>query len=151
MIGIGNPFRRDDGVGPAVAAEVQRLSLAGVRVLTASDDPAALIDAWAGADLAVVVDAAVMTAAGANTTAGRIRRWTPGSADPPVPVSSHALDLPTTYALSQVLGRVPQRLVVLAVEAAEVGFGVTLTPAVAAAVPTVVAAVLAEIGQVTSG
>jgi hydrogenase maturation protease len=141
VIGVGNPFRRDDGVGPAVAAEVERLSLDAVRVLTVSDDPTELIDAWAGVELAVVIDAAV----DGDAVPGRIRRWTPGGDDPPAPVSSHALDLPAAYALAQVLGRIPQQLVVFAVDAAEVGFGVTLTPAVTAAVPTVVAAVLSEV------
>lgn len=147
VIGLGNPFRSDDGVGPAVADELERLSLDGVRVLTVSDDPTELIDAWAGVELAVVVDAGVDPAGDGNTTPGRIRRWTPDADDPPAPVSSHVLDLPATYALGRVLGRIPQRLVVFAVDAAEVGYGVTLTPAVAAAVPTVAAAVLSEIGR----
>ncbi|WP_460356669.1 hydrogenase maturation protease [Mycobacterium sp. ZZG] len=141
VIGVGNPFRRDDGIGPAVAAEVGKLSLRGVRVMVATDDPAEMIDAWDGTELTVVVDAA----AGDDAVPGRIRRWTPEAGLRPATVSTHALDLPAAYALGQVLGRAPRRLVVLAVDAAEVAFGDGLSSALTAAVPTVVAAVVSEL------
>lgn len=32
VIGIGNELRRDDGIGPAVAAEIQHRDIPGVRV-----------------------------------------------------------------------------------------------------------------------
>ena len=34
VVGIGNPFRGDDGVGPLVASRVARLGLPGVQVVT---------------------------------------------------------------------------------------------------------------------
>ncbi len=37
-------------------------------------------------------------------------------------------DLPSTYALGAAIGRVPARLVVLTVDAADVGHGVGLSP-----------------------
>ncbi|CAN3127421.1 Hydrogenase 2 maturation endopeptidase [Mycobacterium sp. smrl_JER01] len=143
MIGIGNPFRCDDGIGPAVATELERASLDGVRVLTSTGDPAELLTAWTGVDVAIIVDAGV----GAHLIPGRIRRWRPGAGPAPAAVSSHTLDLPATCALGEALGRMPRRLVVLTVDAAEVGFGATLSPAVAAVVPAVVAAVCTEIGR----
>jgi len=57
VIGIGNPFRNDDGIGPAAAAQIEGLRLPGVRVVMSDGEPAGLLEAWAGADLAVVVDA----------------------------------------------------------------------------------------------
>ena len=41
VIGIGNDFRRDDGVGLAVADEIAKRDIAGVRVVTALGDPGA--------------------------------------------------------------------------------------------------------------
>ncbi|KRE33639.1 hypothetical protein ASG82_21385 [Mycobacterium sp. Soil538] len=139
VIGIGNEFRRDDGIGPAVAEAIRRLD-EDVDVRTVSDDPAALLDAWDGIELAVIVDAT----AGEGAVGGRLRRWAPDQT-PPAAVSSHALDLTAVHALGRVLGRTPQRLVVFTVDAADVGHGVGLTPAVAAAVPRVVSAIVAEI------
>jgi hydrogenase maturation protease len=141
VIGIGNSFRRDDGVGLAVADEIAKRGLSGVRVVTAIGEPGAILDAWSGADLAVVADAAM----GDRAAPGRIRRWTPGDVEGPAVVSSHALGLPQTYALGEALGQIPHRLVVFSVDVADVGQGPGLTPAVEAAVPEVVDAILAEL------
>jgi hydrogenase maturation protease len=143
VIGIGNNFRRDDGVGLAVADQIAERALPGVRVVTAIGEPTALLEAWSGATRAVVVDAA----AGNGSTAGRIRRWTARDLDGAAVVSSHALGLAQTCALGEALARMPDELVVFTVEAADTGHGVGMTPAVAAAVTDVVDAVLAELNQ----
>jgi hydrogenase maturation protease len=141
VIGIGNSYRRDDGVGLAVADEIAKRGLPDVRVVTAIGEPGAILDAWTGVELAVVVDAAL----GGAGTPGRIRRWTPGDVEGPAVVSSHALGLPQTYALGEALRQIPDRLVVLSVDVADVGQGPGLTPAVEAAIPEVVDAILAEL------
>ena len=138
VIGIGNAYRRDDGVGLAVAADIDKRNLPGVRVVTAIGEPGALIDAWSGASRAVLVDAAMHE----GSTPGRIRRWVPGNGEPGAVVSSHSLGLPQTYALGQALGQIPEELVVITVDAADVDHGFGLTSAVAAAVPEVVEEVL---------
>ncbi|KGI67441.1 hydrogenase maturation protease [Mycolicibacterium rufum] len=141
VIGIGNEFRRDDGIGPAVAAAVSRLDLPGVTVHSSVGDPGDLLDAWDGVDVAVIVDAV----AGPDAHPGRLRRWTPGFERSPASVSSHALEPFSTHALGVALGRVPQDLVVLTVDVADVGHGVGLSPAVLAAVRTAATAVVEEI------
>jgi hydrogenase maturation protease len=143
VIGIGNSFRRDDGVGLAVAQEVARRRPPGVRVITATGEPGGLLDAWTGADLAVVVDAAV----GDDVQPGRIGRWTPGETDACGMVSSHAFGIPQAFALGQALGQTPDRLVVFTVGIVHTDHGPGLTPEVAAAVPAVVTAVSAELRQ----
>ncbi|MCZ0730891.1 hydrogenase maturation protease [Mycolicibacterium iranicum] len=141
VIGVGNDFRRDDGIGPAVAAEIARRGLLGVEVQTAAGDPIELLDAWDGVALCVIVDAAV----GDGVEPGRIRRWSPGDWRADAAVSSHTLDVPATYALGEALGRLPRKLLVVTVDAADVGHGIGLSPALADAVPAVTSAVLAEI------
>jgi hydrogenase maturation protease len=141
VIGIGNEYRRDDGVGLAVADEIAKRELPGVRVLKAIGEPGAILDAWTGAPIVVVVDAAM----GEGSVPGRIRRWTPGDDAESGVVSSHALGLPQTYALGQALGQIPEALVVLTVDVADTGHGVGLTSAVAEAIPKVIEAVLAEL------
>ena len=140
VIGVGNVFRRDDGVGHAVAAEIAREHIPGVRVTTDIGDPGSMLDTWAGADLAIVVDAAV----GRGGAPGTIRRWTPTDPREPRAVSSHAFGVAQAYSLGEALGRLPQHLTVFTVDIADVGHGDTLTPAVASAVPRVVEAVRAE-------
>jgi hydrogenase maturation protease len=70
VIGLGNDYRRDDGVGPIIAAAVNDKALPGVRVVTGVADPMSLVEAWSPAALAVLVDAAITSA----STPGRIHR-----------------------------------------------------------------------------
>lgn len=144
VIGLGNVYRRDDGIGPRVAAACRRCVPAAVRVVTEVGDPAVLLNAWTGASLAVVIDAAVAR----PSQPGRIRRYTASDFTGPdvaVGVSSHGLDLARVYALGRAVGVIPAELVVFTVDAADTGYGVGLTPAVAAALPEVTARVIAEI------
>jgi hydrogenase maturation protease len=141
VIGIGNEYRRDDGVGPAVAAAIDERALPGVRVVTAIQDPISLLDVWSGVALAVVIDAAVAS----PSAPGRIHRITVSDVTSADGVSTHGLDVTQVLALGQALGRAPDQLVVFTVEAADIGHGVGLTPQVSAAVPEVVASAVAEI------
>lgn len=136
VIGVGNPSRRDDGVGPAVAARIAGRELPGVRVMQCPAEPTALLDAWEGADLAVVVDAVV------GELPGRVRTCAPAELVEAHPVSSHDLGLARTYELAAVLGRAPQSLVVVAVDVADTGHGPGLSPSVAAALGEAERAVL---------
>jgi hydrogenase maturation protease len=140
VIGVGNPYRRDDGVGPLVADEVARR---GGNAVRSDGEPAGLLLAWQDADVAVVVDAVVCE----PSMPGRIHRATVDDLPPARGgASSHGLGIPDAVALARAVGRMPRRLVVYAVEAADVGLGVGLTPEVAAAVPRVVDRVLSEFG-----
>lgn len=141
VIGVGNTFRRDDGVGLAVAEEIAQRNLPGVQVITDVGDPGTILDTWAGARLAVVVDAAM----GTGASPGRIRRWTPGEEAAMNVVTSHTMGLSQAYALGEALGQMPDRLVILSIDVANADHGVGLTPIVAATVPRMVEAVLAEL------
>ncbi len=147
VIGIGNPYRCDDGIGPAAAAALDELRLPYAEVVTADGEPAALIEAWSGRELAMIIDAVRCE----PSTPGRIWRSTDadlsGSA---AAASSHALGIPDALRLGQALGRVPGRLVVFAVEAARLDLGAGLSPAVSAAVPRVVQAVLGELAALAA-
>jgi hydrogenase maturation protease len=122
VIGVGNPYRRDDGIGPAVAAGIGGLHLPGVRVTLSDGDPAGLLDAWTGVPLAVVADAVLCE----PSAPGRIWRSVAGSLPGDgAAASSHGLGVPDALRLGQVLDRLPGRLVVITVEAASLGLGVT--------------------------
>ena len=145
VIGIGNCYRRDDGLGPAVAAEIERRHLPGVRVVMSDGDPAGL-DAWAGAcGWAIIVDAA--RGEPALSPPGRVHRAAPGELDRASLASSHGLGLPEALGLGRALGRCPGQVVIFTVGAADLRPGTGLSAAVAAVVPGVVAAVVAELLQ----
>lgn len=142
VVGLGNRYRRDDGVGVAVAAALDDLTLPNVAVRTGISDPMGLLEAWTGAELALIIDAAIVT----PSTPGRIRRCDVRDLPAqPEGLSSHTVDIGRTHALGQALGRVPGTLAVFTIEAADTGHGIGLTPRVARAVPEVVGMIVAEI------
>jgi hydrogenase maturation protease len=142
VIGVGNEYRCDDGVGPAVASRIDRLRLPGVLVTVCDGEPTGLLDVWAGAELAIVIDAVLCE----PSTPGRVWRTTVDALrGVTTATSSHALGIPDAVPLGRALGRVPRELVVLAVEAACLDLGVGLSQPVAAAIPEVIQAVRAEL------
>ena len=145
VIGVGNEFRRDDGAGPAVVARLRGHLPDDVCLLVSDGEPTRLIEAWAGAPVAVIVDAVRAEPA----VPGRLHRLVLHRADAtvPQPASSHGLGLDCAIGLGQALDRMPGMLILHAVEAADIGQGTGLTPAVAAAIDTLAAAVLDDLGS----
>lgn len=151
LVGIGNAFRSDDGVGPVVVRAAARALAGGEATGSAAEvdivelaDPASLIDAIEGADRAVVVDAmASGRSPGAVTTIDATHDplpatgWAAGG--------THALGLAAAIELGRTLGRLPGRLLVVGVEVGDTRPGDRLTPDVAAAVTPAVDAVLAAL------
>jgi hydrogenase maturation protease len=142
VIGIGNPYRRDDGVGPIVADAIDQLHLPGVRVVISDGEPISLLAAWEDAPLAIVVDAIRQE----PPCPGRIHRLTTSQlASEGTGTSSHGFGVPYALRLSGALYRQPGHLVVIAVEGADFTDGAGLSGPVSAAVPDTVAAVRAEL------
>jgi hydrogenase maturation protease len=132
VIGLGNPYRRDDGLGPVVVSLLADRKLPGVTLAGCDGEPTRLIELWTGAALAVVVDA-VRTA---RTRPGRVHRlsaYHPAVRGGAATTSSHGIALGEAVDLARVLDRLPDRLLVFAVETDQVGFGVGLSPPVAEA------------------
>ncbi|WP_082958082.1 hydrogenase maturation protease [Mycobacterium alsense] len=146
IVGLGNVYRRDDGVGVAAATALGRLGIPNVVVRTDIADPMSLLEAWTDARLAVIIDAALAN----PSRPGRIRRceWHDVAAQPDE-LSSHSIDVARTHTLGRALGRVPVRLAVFTVEVEDTGHGAGLSPRVARAVPEVVRLVAAEIRPVS--
>ncbi|HJY59877.1 MAG TPA: hydrogenase maturation protease [Streptosporangiaceae bacterium] len=150
IIGIGNEFRRDDGAGPAVVSALRDLAPPpGVELMITDGEPARLIQAWTGARLAVVVDAVRAQ----PPSPGRVHRFV---LDRPRTgagrtASSHGFGLDDAVSLAAALDRMPGRLIVHAIEAADLTQGLGLTPLVAAAVGTVARAILDDIRVFSDG
>jgi len=159
VIGIGNEFRRDDGAGPAVVTRLRDLAPSGVRFVVTDGEPTRLVEAWTGAALAVVVDAvrALPPYPGpsypGSPRPGQVHRFVvdrqrPGTGQA---ASSHGLGLDDAVRLAIALDRMPARLIVHAIEAADLTQGPGLTPPVAAAVGAVASAVLDDLGPYLQG
>jgi hydrogenase maturation protease len=135
VIGVGNPYRRDDGVGPAVVDRLRRRGLAGVTLAECDGEPTRLLDLWAGVDIAVVVDA-VRTSSPRPGVIHRRSLLHP-SLGGGTAASSHVMDLGESVALAAALDRLPGTLLLFAVEAADTSLGVGLSPEVEVAVSVI--------------
>jgi hydrogenase maturation protease len=138
VIGVGNPYRSDDGVGPAVVELLRDKDIPGVELECALGETAELIELWTGATVAFVVDA--VRAQPAHP--GRVHHLVPDFA-PPRAASSHGPGLGEAVELARALGRLPGRLELFAVEVERVGHGQGLSVPVAAAARHVVEAISA--------
>jgi hydrogenase maturation protease len=133
IIGVGNEYRRDDALGPAVLELVRNEGLTGIEFAECDGEPGRLMELWAGADLAVVVDAVRTDPA----RPGKVHRM---SAHHPSAAATgatsgfgHGFGVGEAVALARAHDRMPRRLLLYAVEVADTGYGVGMSPDVAAA------------------
>ena len=143
MVGVGNELRGDDGAGPVVVRRVRSLAAqAGIEACEL-DEPTALLDACLGRDAVIVTETMR-----SGSAPGTIRRLDAGRSSlsrlPSSCSSTHAIGLHETIELARELGRLPPRLVVLAVEGARFEPGAGLSPEVEAAIPALARMVLDE-------
>lgn len=143
VIGVGNPFRGDDGAGRAVARLVAERAPEAVEVVESAGGAADLIECWEGFDAAIVVDTLA-----SSLKPGHLLRL--DASREPLPArlagsSTHDLGVAEAIELGRVLGRLPRTLIVLAVEGREFGRGAMMSEPVREALEGVAEAVLAEV------
>lgn len=143
ILGVGNRFRRDDGIGPAAA---EALAARGLNAQAVDGDGATLMTLWDGQPRVIVIDA-MRSAPGPATEPGTVRRLDAHAA--PLPhgcgfFNSHAFGLAEAVETARALGKLPPSLVIYGVEGGDFGWGEGLGDAVAAALPGLLAAVMAE-------
>jgi hydrogenase maturation protease len=148
VIGVGNPYRRDDGAGPAVAARVADAlgseEQHRVRVCEHDGEPAGLLELWDGAGTAIVIDS--VRSGAAPGTVHRTTLYDAARAAAPTG-STHGLGLGDAVELARALGRLPQTLVILGIEAGDIRYGSGLSEAVAGAADRVAAEIVGMLGQ----
>lgn len=142
IIGVGNEYRGDDGVGLAVARRIRELNLSAVKVIEASGEGAALMEAWQGAEAAMLIDAVY-----SGGTPGTIYRFDARTESIPAKFfhySTHAFSVAEAIELARALNQLPPRLIVYGIEGLRFDAGVGLSAEVERATPEVVRRALRE-------
>jgi hydrogenase maturation protease len=142
VIGVGNRWRRDDAAGLLVLDALSDRLGVDVALIESDGEPTRLIDAFAEGELAVMVDA-VKTGA----EPGAVHRFTSDELPPGMGIgqSSHLVGLIGTIELGRLLGKLPNGLVLIGIEATDFYHGEGVSDAVAAGVTVAVETVLAEL------
>ena len=149
VLGIGNTHRSDDGVGIAIARRLQQQGLAGLRILEESGEGAALLEAWKDATSVILVDAVH-----SGAPPGTIHRLDAHMDHVPSQLfrcSTHAFGVAEAMELARALDQLPPHLIVYGIEGEKFSAGIGLSPAVEQAVGTVIAQVLEQVRQWTTG
>lgn len=131
VIGIGNRYRHDDGVGPWVVEALRPHAPANVVCFAHDKDGLDLMERWRDAPRVYVVDATQ-----SGQIPGTITRF--DARQQPLPVSffrysSHAFALAEAVELARALDVLPPELVIIGIEGRRWDAGEGLTPEATAA------------------
>jgi hydrogenase maturation protease len=133
LLGIGNGFRKDDGLGPEVLKRLQQAKLQSVELQTQSGEGSSLMAAWQGYEQVLLVDA-VCSGAQAGTL------FELEASEQPIPsrffhYSTHAFSVAEAIEMAKALGELPRSLTLFGIEGADFGSGTGLSQIVLAALP----------------
>jgi hydrogenase maturation protease len=150
IIGLGNEFLSDDGVGIKVLRELKkRVSRSDVAFEELAVGGLGLLDYITRSDKCTIIDAVIT----GNHPPGTVSRCVVSGNRKPLQVrSSHQLDLGQVLALGNMIGaNLPRSLTVYGIEARDVvTFCETCTPDVIRAIPFVVQAVVDDLDRCTA-
>lgn len=145
VAGLGSEYRRDDGAGLAVAHRIAML-VPSVGDVGPLGEPLDLLGRWDNAELVVVIDTVRSGAVSGTVTIIDL-------ADDGVSVegngptmSTHGIGLIGALRIAHAIDRAPSRVVVVAIEGADFGLGVGLSPTVERAVTDATEQVLDLLG-----
>ena len=144
LIGVGNIYRCDDGVGIVVARRI-RDRLPALSVVESAGEGAKLIDRWQSADLVILVDAVR-----SGSTPGRVHRLDARTERIPSDFfnySTHAFSVAEAVELSRALDMLPAQLVIYGIEGRNFSAGSEISAEVAAAVDDVCRKILVELSE----
>jgi hydrogenase maturation protease len=137
VAGVGNPLRRDDGFGPAVAARLRELPPEVDVVETGIGGVALLQELLAGCDGLVLLDAVDRGAA-----PGTIFVLEPEVVDAEHVPDVHLVNPERVLAMAKGMGALPRRVVIVGCQPADMDeLEARLSPPVEAAVPVAIAKV----------
>lgn len=147
VIGIGNPYRGDDGAGVAVVRKISELSITGVTVIIQDGEAARLIESWNENDSVIVVDTV-----SSGQDPGVLVRF--DAVEDPLPVkyfshsSTHSFSLAEAVELARVLDKLPARLVIYGIEGKNFDNGSEISSEVTATIEEVTERIIRDIGSI---
>ena len=143
ILGIGNVYRGDDGAGVIAARRLADAQNNRVTVSAHSGEGAGLMDAWAGYDRVILIDAV-----SSDTPPGTVFRLDASAERIPTSFfhySTHAFSVAEAVELSRTLGTLPPSLVVYGIEGETFSSGEGLSAVVERAITDVVEQIRGEI------
>jgi hydrogenase maturation protease len=146
IIGIGNRYRRDDGLGPTAAQRLAQLNLPNIDVLESEGDLTSLADEIKKCDLLVLIDSAL-----GGKSPGSIHKINPFDREGEVlwekRFSTHGMGIMRSLELLNETCGLPEKTVIYGVEGADFSFGEGLSGPVINAVNSLVDCIKNELQE----
>jgi hydrogenase maturation protease len=133
VIGIGNEYRSDDGLGICVARELRRRFPRDIGIAELSGEGTSLMTAWAGAAHVFIIDAI-----SSGEPAGQVHRLNAMTEAIPrrfFNSSSHTFGVAEAIDLAKQLDQLPESLVLYGIEADSFESGMGLSESVVRSLP----------------
>jgi hydrogenase maturation protease len=148
LIGIGNPFRGDDGLALVLVRSIRDEIPSGIHVLQETGDGSELLEGWKGADCAVLIDAVQ-----SGSPPGTIHRFDARKEKLPIwfsHSSTHSFGVAGAIELARMMGEMPAQLIVYGIEGLDFSPGTELSPDVVEAMPAAAQLILGELRQLAT-
>ncbi len=148
VIGIGNRFRNDDGLGLVVAGKLKGRVPDNVEVAECADDGTNLVERWSGFTFVIAIDA--LSSGAPPGTIERIDLRTDAIPSEKFHCSTHAFGLSASVELARSLGTLPEQLVIYGIEGVDFAMGEVLSPVVRESADRVVSLIQNEIKSIVA-
>ncbi|UCC78237.1 MAG: hydrogenase maturation protease [Candidatus Zixiibacteriota bacterium] len=144
VIGIGNGFRKDDGVGLEIARRIEELNIPGVTVSKTAGDLTNFVNIFPEYELLIIADS--IKAAG---NPGMNIRVDISDLDEDFElspnISTHWLGILETLRLADNVGNLPEKTVIYGVEGADFSYGTGISPELFNTVEFIVGEIIGEL------
>ncbi len=128
LIGVGNEFRSDDGIGLAIARIFKEKKIPTLIVKEESGEGIALMEAWQGFDNVILVDA---VSSGAEP--GKIYKIDANKEKVPTRFfhySTHAFSVAEAVELARAVNKLPKKLIIYGIEGKNFSAGTDISKTV---------------------
>jgi hydrogenase maturation protease len=143
VIGVGNEYRSDDGVGLMVAHRLAEMSIEGVCVTQMSGEGMSLLEAWQDSEMVVLVDA--VSSGSEPGTVYRIDANNLDAGDVLASISTHGFGIGEAIGVARAIGQLPSRLIIYGIEGERFDPRLGLSPEVEASVSELLEGILEEL------
>jgi len=143
VVGVGNPFRGDDGIGPLIAQKLKEKKLPETVNITEEGQGISIMESWSGASMVIIIDAMH-----SGDIPGKIRRFDACRKPLPkvfFPCSTHHFGIAETVELARVIHRLPTSLIIYGIEGKDFKQGIGLSRVVLKASEEIEKRVLTDI------
>jgi hydrogenase maturation protease len=147
LLGIGNEFRSDDGIGLIIVRQIQNKQISSITVKEATGEGTALMEAWKGYESVILVDAI-----SSGTKPGTILKMEASKEIVPAKLfhySTHAFGVAEAIELSREMKLMPPELFVYGIEGANFSAGITISQAVQESAHLVLEQILKKVKNIS--